>query len=205
MELRTVEVRWFLAGGCPGAIAGWFTSGPAVGEPEHRIDEYLAIPDRDDFGVKRRAGIQLDLKLRTARRTDVVLADGLDGRTEAWTKWSFPLAPESTVPADGSWVPVEKRRWSRLYASTGGDTVSPVAPGSITTNGCAVELVEVAIGGRDSWGFGLEAFGAGDLGRVLTATCRALEADTPLGDITFSVHDSHSYPSWLLRERAGAG
>jgi hypothetical protein len=154
--------------------------------------------------VKRRAGIQLDLKVRTATLSGVVLGDGLDGRTETWTKWSFPLAPDFTLPADGSWVPVEKHRWSRLYASTGGDTASSVAPDIIPTQGCAVELVEVAIGALHSWGFGLEAFGAGDLSRVLTATCRALEADTPLGDITFGVRDSHSYPSWLLREQAAA-
>jgi hypothetical protein len=204
MELSTVEVRWFQDGRCPAAVAEWFHRGPRVGGPERRTDEYLLLPDRDDLGVKRRAGMQLDLKLRTATLAGVVLGDGFAGRVEAWTKWSFPLAPESVLPGDRSWVPVEKLRWPRLYSAGSGDTACSVAAGTFPSHGCTVELVEVAIGARHSWGFGFEAFGDGDLSQVLTATCRAFEADTPLGDITFALDDCYGYPAWLMREGAAA-
>jgi len=201
MELRTVEVRWFRAGPCPGTASDWFHSGPSVSEPERRIDEYLRLPDRDDVGVKRRAGIQLDLKLRTGVRPQVALPDGFDGPVEAWTKWSFPLGPDLPLP-DRSWIPVEKLRWSRLYAvSDDGAAVSVPAETSVSA-GCAAELVELGVEGRSAWGFGFEAFGEGDLAEVLAATSRAVVVDTPLGEILFATGSTHSYPAWLQREAA---
>jgi len=204
VEWQTVELRWFQSGRCPREIAAWFHRGPWVGEPERRTDEYLVLPGRDDLGVKRRAGNQLDLKLRTGTFPGITLGAGWDGQVEAWTKWSFPLGAATNGPGEGSWVPVEKLRWSRIYALTSDRTASSVAPGTLPSPGCAVELVEVAISSRRSWGFGFEAFGDGDLGEVLTATCRAVEADTPLGQLSFVARDSHSYPSWLLVEGAAA-
>jgi hypothetical protein len=195
MQLSTVEVRWFQDGRCPAAVAGWFHGGSWVGEPERRTDEYLRLPDRDDIGVKRRAGVQLDLKLRAGTRDGVALPDGLEGPVEAWNKWSFPLGSES-LPGDGSWIPVEKLRWSRLYATEAGGAMA-VPMGTESASGCAAELVELAIGPRRAWGFGLEAFGDGDLTEGLAATCDAVVADTPLGGIAFSGRGAHSYPAWL--------
>ncbi len=203
MELRTVEVRWFRAGPCPGIVADWFHRGPLVSEPEARTDDYLCLPDRDDLGVKRRAGIQLDLKLRTGKLEGVGLPDGLEGRVEAWTKWSFPLGPDAW--GDGSWTPVEKLRWSRLYAARADGSAASVAAGTLPSRGCAAELVEVTIESRRSWGFGFEAFGEGDLSDVLEATCQAVVADTPLGDLAFTAGDTHSYPSWLLEHSGRSG
>jgi hypothetical protein len=37
---------------------------------------------------------------------------------------------------------------------------------------------------------------------VLAATCRAVTAETPLGDITFTADGAHSYPAWLQAEIA---
>jgi hypothetical protein len=200
MELRTVEVRWFGSGRCPAAVADWFHGGASVSESERRTDEYLRLPDRDDVGVKRRAGIQLDLKLRTGAPPGVVLPDRFDGPVEAWTKWSFPLGSDLSLP-DRSWIPVEKLRWSRFYAIVGDGAVSVPADATIST-GCAAELVELAVEERRAWGFGFEAFGDGDLADVLAATCRAVVADTPLGDIAFAAAGAHSYPAWLLAETA---
>lgn len=200
MELRTVEVRWFGSGHCPGAVADWFHGGPSVSEPERRTDEYLRLPDRDDVGVKRRAGIQLDLKLRTGAPSGVVLPDRLDGPVEAWTKWSFPLGPDVSLP-DRSWIPVEKLRWSRLYAVSGDGAVSVPADTQVGS-GCAAELVELSVNERLAWGFGLEAFGEGDLTAVLTVTCRAVVADTPLGEVAFTSQGAHNYPAWLRAEPA---
>jgi hypothetical protein len=181
-------------------VADWFHGGPSVSEPERRTDEYLRLPDRDDLGVKRRAGIQLDLKLRTRAPSGVALPDGFDGPVEAWTKWSFPLGPELSLH-DRSWIPVEKLRWSRLYAVSGDGAVSVPVDATIST-GCAAELVELVVEERRAWGFGFEAFGDGDLSDVLAVTCRAVVADTPLGEIAFATGGPHSYPAWLQREAA---
>ncbi|NNC92532.1 MAG: hypothetical protein HKN80_08555 [Acidimicrobiia bacterium] len=204
MELHTVEARWFEDGPCPAVVAEWFHSAQWVSEPEARTDEYLKLPGRDDVGVKRRAGIQLDLKLRTGTPTGVVLPEGLDGPVEAWTKWSFPLGSDVSLPGEGSWIPVEKLRWSRGYAATGRGVVA-VPPGATSSSGCAIELVELAIGRRRAWGFGFEAFGEGNLDDVLAATGQAVVADTPLGDITFTARGTHSYPAWLQLEGTAAG
>lgn len=203
MELSTIEVRWFHEGKCPPAVTEWFHSGSRVSEPERRTDEYLRLPGRDDIGVKRRAGVQLDLKLRTGTRDGAELPKGLEGPVEAWTKWSFPLGTAVSLPGDGSWIPVEKLRWSRLYVATGGGGANAVPLATEVHSGCAAELVELAIGSRPAWGLGFEAFGEGDLVQVLAATCRAVVADTPLGDIEFTTGVPHSYPAWLA-ERDGA-
>jgi len=205
MELQTVEVRWFQDGRCPAATANWFHSGLWVSEPERRTDEYLQLAHRDDIGVKRRAGVQLDLKLRTGAPTGVVLPDGLKGPVEAWTKWSFPLGSGVSLPGDGSWTPVEKLRWSRVYAANEAGVAVAVPAGTTSLSGCAAELVELTIGTRRAWGFGFEAFGDGDLAEVLAATSHAVVADTPLGDITFTVRGTHSYPAWLQAEGGGGG
>ena len=181
-------------------VADWFHSGRLASEPESRTDEYLRLPDRDDLGVKRRGGLQLDLKVRTGVEQEVILPDGFDGPIEAWTKWSFLLGSEETLPGAGSWVRVDKRRWSRFYAPAGGSAVTSLPAGTEVTAGCAAELVELAVGDRPAWGFGLEAFGDVDRAALLAATCRAVVADTPLGGIMFPAGVAHSYPAWLQRE-----
>lgn len=200
MELQTVEVRWFQDGPCPAAAAEWFHGGLWVSEPERRTDEYLKLPDRDDIGVKRRAGVQLDFKLRTGSPTGVVLPHGLDGPVEAWTKWSFPLGSDVSLPGDGSWIPVEKLRWSRVFEANEAGEAIAVPAGTTISSGCGAEVVELTIGTRRAWGFGFEAFGEGDLAEVLAAASHAVVADTPLGDITFTARGTHSYPAWLQAE-----
>jgi hypothetical protein len=202
MELHTVEVRWFHPGSCPDHVSEWFHSGPSVSEPERRTDEYLRLPGRDDLGVKRRAGIQLDLKLRMGTLRDVVVPEGLDGPVESWTKWSFPLGPEASLPGR-SWIPVEKVRWSRLYEAVGKGVAVSVPAGAVISDGCSAELVELVVDGRRAWGFGFEAFGDGDRADALMATCRAVVADTPVDGITFEPDGPHSYPAWLQTELAG--
>jgi hypothetical protein len=197
MELSTVEVRWFQEGRCPAVVAEWFHRGSRVSEPERRTDEYLRLPDRDDIGVKRRAGVQLDLKLRTGRLVDPVLPDGFHGPVEAWTKWSFPLRSDTPLSGAGSWVAIDKRRWSRLYTATGMDAIGPVSSGADIDAGCSAELVELAVGGDRAWGFGFEAFGDCDRAELLAGTCRVLAEETPLGAWSFVNGVPHSYPAWL--------
>ena len=131
--LRTVEVRWFLAGPCPEAVIEWFHAGERVGEPERRADEY-ALLARDDLGIKRRGADVLDIKVRTAQLDSVSLPDGLVGRVEAWTKWSVPLGASGALPMES--VVVSKTRWSRRYELIADTTTRPIALTQLVSVGC---------------------------------------------------------------------
>ena len=197
MEFRTVEVRWFSAGRCPEAVTNWFLAGPLVSEPERRTDDYLLLPESDELGVKLRGSSLLELKLRTGSVNEVSLP-GLDGRVEAWTKWSFLLDSAGARPAEESWIPVEKTRWSRIYEVHENGECTAVSTGRTLSNACAAELVEVRIGSRLSWGFGFEAFSQTlEAAVVLEEAASRFVQDTPLDDLTFGEANSHSYPSWL--------
>ncbi len=198
----TVEVRWFMTGPPPRVVSDWFLHAPVPAITESRADLYLDLADRDDMGVKVRAGTLLELKFRTAVHAELGLAEGFDGRVESWTKWGFALDPAKTGTGGGDpgWIQVEKTRRSRLYevATDGG---SPHAVPSIERpggSGCAAELVEVRVGDHIAWGIGFEAFGTAlDLRQVLVDGMNGYVADTPLGSLEFGIRDSHSYPAFL--------
>ena len=196
MEWRTTEVRWFFAGPCPEAIAQWFHGGVLVGGPEARTDEYAQL-HRDDLGIKRRSGHLLDLKVRTAQLPGAGLPPGLDGRLEAWAKWSFALDPTASAPS--AWLPVEKRRWTRRYEIIEGDS-RPIALDQLVAVGCAAELAFLRVASHEAWSFGFEAFNTeGEALAPLTIGVRAFVAETPLGSIRFDARDSCGYPHWLKR------
>jgi hypothetical protein len=197
VELSTVEARWFSSGLCPQAVVSWFHAGPLVSQSERRTDEYLALPGRHDLRVKLRAGLQIDIKQRTALVAGVALPAAFDGWVEAWTKWSFPLQADQDQRLGRAWTRVEKVRWSRLYEVT--PAAVRAAPfGRLVPAGCAAELVTIRVGRHQAWGFGFEAFGEADtLDRVLAAGAGALVADTPADDVAFTRDDSYSYPAWL--------
>jgi hypothetical protein len=197
MEWRSVEVRWFYPGPCPPEVADWFRESEGPGEPEARTDEYARL-GRDDLGIKRRGGEQLDVKVRTDR-PGVALPAGLEGHVEGWTKWSLPLDP--TRPSELSWLPVEKLRWSRRYRVGNGEA-EPIPSDELVPAGCTAELAFIRIGLVEAWTFGLEAFNtAGDAVGSLTAGAGAFICDSPLGPITFELEDSCGYPAWLGRLR----
>lgn len=198
----TLEVRWFQAGPPPEPISGWFLNAPVPANTESRTDVYLDVPDRDDVGVKVRAGDLLELKLRTAVHTGLALAEGFEGRVESWKKWGLPLHPAKIVPGGGSldWINVAKTRRSRFYEITSDEgSFHAVASTELPTElGCAAELVEVRVGAEVAWGVGFEAFGTSpDLRGILVAGMKACVADTPLGSLDFAIRDSYSYPSFL--------
>jgi hypothetical protein len=198
MELRTLEVRWFLGGPCPSAVENWFDSGRLVGETEHRTDEYLILAGCHDLGVKRRGGTMLDLKLRTGARAGLALVDGLAGRPEAWIKRSFLLDQGLHLSVRAGWLRVEKARRSRLYQVEADGSAEAVSTGLQLRNGCAAELVALRVGRHVAWGFGFEAF-TSELSpeAVLVAAAGAFVAETPLGTLEFDVGDSLGYPAWL--------
>ena len=197
MELPTREVRWFLPGECPAAIREWFAAGPLLGDLERRTDHYFILAGRADLGVKLRGGSVLDLKVRTGGPDDVIFVDGVAGRAEDWSKWSFPLSTNPS-PMGSGWVAVEKSRRSRLYEVTAGGKARAVPGAGEVTDGCAAELVELEVGRLRAWGFGFEAF-ATLLPRraVLEAAVVAFAGDTPLAEVGFDIADSCGYPAWL--------
>ncbi len=198
----TVEVRWLMTGPPPRVVSDWFLHAPVAAITESRADLYLDLADRDDMGVKVRAGTLLELKFRTGVHAELGLAEGFDGRVESWTKWGFALDPAKTGTGGGDpgWIQVEKTRRSRLYEVTTDGRSSHAVP-SIERpgdSGCAAELVEVRVGDPIAWGIGVEAFGtASNLRDVLVAGMDAYVADTPLGNLEFGIRDSHSYPAFL--------
>ncbi len=198
----TVEVRWFMTGPPPRVVSDWFLHAPVPAITESRADLYLELADRDDMGVKVRAGTLLELKFRTGVHAELGLAEGFDGRVESWTKWGFALDPPETGTGGGDprWIQVEKNRRSRLYevASDKGFTHAVPSMEQTGEGGCAAELVEVRVGDHMAWGIGFEAFGTvSDLRDVLVGGMNAYVADTPLGNLEFRISDSHSYPAFL--------
>ena len=197
MEWRTTEVRWFRHGPCPDDVVRWFHGAATVSEPESRTDEYARL-GRDDLGVKRRGGGQLDLKVRSAQCDDVGLPAGLVGRVEQWVKWSFALDPAGSS-SPSAWLPVEKTRWTRRYEVVNGQT-TPIAPTHLVPAGCAAELAVLRVGPVEAWSIGFEAFDtAGDGLEPLTAGVGALLAETPIGPIVFEARHSCGYPEWLTQ------
>ena len=194
MEWRTVEVRWFRPGPCPAAVQDWFHSGARVSPPEDRVDRYAPL-QRDDLGIKTRGVGLLDVKARTGVLTADELPSGLEGRVEAWTKWSFALDPRRVEFPN--WLSVGKVRWTRRYEVVESG-VRPIAMNELVPAGCAAELAVVEAAGTEAWSFGFEAFGeAGEA--ALAAGARGLLSETPLEGLRFEAEDSFSYPSWLSR------
>jgi hypothetical protein len=205
---HTLEVRWFLPGPLPPPVSDWFLHARIPPITESRTDLYLAMPGRDDIGVKVRAGDLVELKLRTGVHAQPGLTEGFHGRVESWSKWGCALHPAQVLPGEGcpEWVRVQKKRRSRFYEVVADEgSIRAVASMDLPADsGCTAELVEVRVGGEVAWGVGFEAFGAAsNLARVLVAGMNACVAETPLGSLEFSILDSYGYPAllshWPLR------
>lgn len=174
----TLEVRWFLRGTAPEAVAAWFDRLGDPVEAETRTDRYLA-PTGDGLGVKVRTG-NLETKRRSAVE-DPLHVGPASGAAEAWTKWSFPLAGDAEPEA--GWVAVDKTRWQRQ---------TPGERGS-----CALELSALTVGGEAWWSVCLEASGRtwADRRAALDAAAQAWlgRDDAP----ALRAEDAMGYPAWL--------
>ena len=178
--LRTVEARWFRLGALPAEAAVWFEALGPPPEARARTDLYLA-PSSEALGLKLREGRV------EAKRRDAVLGPLRAGRaeatTEAWTKWSFALAPSEPVHLGDAWVEVGKVRRQRRAEVGGG--------------ACSLELSEVTVGGDAWWSVCLEAEGpTADARRTALAVAASRWLARPDAPV-LPAADARGYPAWL--------
>lgn len=196
--LMTSEVRWFVPGTPPEAIAHWFENrcpGEPVGTPESREDLYLSVPGCDYLNIKLRQE-RLEIKWRQAECGEIRFSDRSRGYLEKWQKCICedlnPQIPGNGV-ASGTWVPVRKTRSQRTYQFLG-DSVQPIPGDRRVAQGCTVELTHIQIRNRYWWSLGLEAFGEPDkLIENLQTTARFIWESFP-NDSILSIQDSFAYP-----------
>ena len=175
---RSLEVRWIRRGPLPPALIDRF--GPFRDPIEVRSDRYLVDPSTAGFGVKIRAGVQLDVKAYRGSPGRLRVPGG-DGRLELWEKWSLPLlATDPEKDADG-WITLEKTRRRRAFELTAGGLVERSVLEEIEP-GCTFELTEVVGGGEVWWTLGLEASGAAGTLELSLRSCADLLLDRPLPD-----------------------
>jgi hypothetical protein len=148
--LRSLEVRWILAGQLEPAVTGWFARFPA--EVSSREDIYLVDPQLGGQSVKLRGGKTLEVKVYRGSPGILQVAGRACGRLESWDKWSFAGESASGGGADlPGWCPVHKliRRFSP--ASRHGRTrMRGVGEKPV----CHVELTEVHTRGWAWWALG---------------------------------------------------
>ncbi len=196
----SLEVRWIRPGQVPNAMIEWL--GPFADAVEDREDRYLVNPSSDQFGVKIKGALQLDLKAFRGSPGKVGIPGGGQGRLEIWEKWSFPLDEGAHPPADASsWLAVQKVRRRRSFRLAEGGVVER-ALSDAELPGCTVELTEVAVGEEMWWSIGFEVHGGSELLEVaLHATVESLFPGPPPDGIRLDLGDSMSYPRWLGASR----
>jgi hypothetical protein len=197
----TSELRWFYPGFPPEAIARWFeTQCPQQGpvNPETRDDLYLFTPDCDYLNIKWRQE-RLEIKWRQAEWDSVQFGDCLSGNLETWQKCACEeLTP--TMPGDaeakGTWVRVSKRRSQRFYQVQNA-TIEPIGGDRPISQGCSLELTQLAIADQPWWSLALEAFGpTNTLIDTLKATATVLSTSYP-PEFPLTPAASFAYPHWL--------
>lgn len=193
----TLEVRWFIPGAVPDAVATWFDEVGAERESE-RTDLYLVSTD-PTLNVKLREG-KLQTKHRIGTPDATRWGDALAGERERWVKWSFDLDDDAPDLFDddptGLWVPVHKRR-DQLELDD--DAQADRLNGTMVTADPAdakIELTRVEAAGHEAWTVCVEAEGdPAKLEATLQQTSRHLFAagfPHPL-----PVDRSMGYVGWL--------
>jgi hypothetical protein len=208
--LRSVEVRWFVAGAVDERVAAWLDAGA----PTSREDLYLVLPGSDDMGVKVRGPevtargpqpARFEVKARVARRgvLDATFGDvRVSGHVEEWLKWSYEgerLGPfVAGLLEHPARVAVEKERVQRKYDLAPGRIRFPrIAAGTEVVRGAYLELARVRAGGTTGWSVGVEAFGPPEDARLEEALHRLageVFRDCPR---SLRLEESASYPGWL--------
>jgi hypothetical protein len=201
--VRSLEVRWIIAGRLDSEVSEWFGRFPAA--RESREDSYLLDPHLRGLAVKVRAAGALDVKVYRGNPGTLDISERVRGRIESWQKWSFPcelLSDRRSDPA--GWMPIRKmRRISRF--SLGNGQARSCLPWPGEEPGCEVELTEVVTGGRPWWSLGFEATGPASLLRdELEGAAGLVFAQALPGGVELGAGASLSYAEWLHR-RLSAG
>jgi len=198
-----LEMRWIAAGSVTPALREWFDRFP-VGT-ETREDAYLLQPRLRGLAVKLRDGSSVDLKALLGTPKPVDLPGGGRGTLELWRKWSFSgdsYGAQANTGAPGmGWAVVRKKRFSTWFPLASDDAEKPGDDEAAET-GCAVELVEIAMGTGQYVSVGLEARGAAGLLRAALEHAVGLVfavAPPPGSGFSFSLENSQSYIQWLAR------
>src|SRR3974377_1193794 len=82
-----IEVRWILPGPLPGPVTEWFDNFPVT--TETRQDSYLVMPQLPGLSVKIRGDLALEVKEHNGNRGILDVSGLVQGRLQAWRKWSF--------------------------------------------------------------------------------------------------------------------
>jgi hypothetical protein len=192
----TAEVRWFVEGALPGAARAWFHAlAPGVPAEPPRTDRYVPTA-AEDLGVKVRQG-RVEVKQRTGE-VGLERWGTVEGRVEAWRKWSLDLAADAR-PTD--WVSVQKRRWLVTFRVRSG-AVAPVPQGTVPSKGVNVEVSAIRAGKQRWWGVCLESFGPGEASRLRAlrrVAAHVFAGGPPPG---LGAGASMGYPAWLARAAA---
>jgi hypothetical protein len=171
--IQSCEVRWFLEA-LPETVAAWFERRGHRFSPEAqqgRCDFYLKSDSiRNDLNIKLREG-NIEIKERTSDFGVHSFGDCVQGRVEAWRKWSFKLAQTregGTEEAlhitrqeiqNSAWIPVAKvRLLVMLEIAEEGRVRLSEAPAFSLEEGCSVELTQIRLPDRSRYSFALEAF-----------------------------------------------
>ena len=191
----TLEVRWFLPGDLPDAVATWFDELGEPAEEEHRTDRYLVPVESSELGVKVREG-HVEAKQRTAR-ADPARWGRAEAVPETWRKWSFEASGDPEP--DEGWADVDKARRQRWLQFDGAVCALELSTVELAPVGLAVD------GGAPEtwWSVCLETSGerAADRARALhAAAARWLDRE---GAPSLPRDAAMGYPAWL-RERAAA-
>jgi hypothetical protein len=192
-----LEVRWLRPGPLAPSLIEWFR--PFVDELETREDAYLVAEHVQGISVKIRGGARLDIKV-TGTDGGLLEVDGhARGRTQYWTKWSFPtpgVSEEDVVGLD--WVRVGKCRRIGWFSVRNGVAAPHGEDRGRDNMSCAVEVTEVLKDEERWWTIGFEA--AGDhqaLRGTLDATATLLLGNPLPTGLELRLADSISYSEWL--------
>jgi hypothetical protein len=148
-EPPTLEMRWIRPGELDARTLEWFERFPAAAES--RDDDYLINPNLTGLSVKIRRGHALEVKAFRGRRGVPSLAGHLEGFVESWQRWSFPAGSVIRGAVDSaSWRSVHKVRHISFFAINEGRPSASI-PTPERGTGCAVELTEVTLHGRNWW------------------------------------------------------
>lgn len=203
----TTELRWFVEGRLPEAVAAWFTLEGTTGLIEQRVDTYR-IDGRLDTGVKRRFGETLELKVRRSLGEQVTLGPGLAGRLEVWRRWS-PAECLVTGSRAVPWADVDKTIAKRRFSVDGGEIALTGDNRVMVGDGCDVEIAALVVDSVVAWTFAFAAYGTLSLRRqMIVNAMEALVGDRAVPDEFGPFRGpSAGYPEWLtlVTARSAAG